>query len=417
MRNRWSILAAGVLIQLILGGIYAWSTFGIWLQEAYGLTESRLALIFGLSILIFSLSTIPAGFIIRRYSLKTAAVLSAVLVSSGLLLAAFSSDSFILLLLSFSVLFGSGIGFGYMCPLTAAMAWFPRNKGVVTGVITAGFGLGSVLLALFIQNVRAASWTVGTFLVVYGLFTLVLLLVSAQFMVRPGDNGRHSRLSLVTNSSTHFVRTAQFKALAFGIFAGTFSGLLVIGNLSQIVITSGYSLQEATLAVSLFAIGNATGRISWGYISDRISIRSIPLSLLLALGVNLLLFLPLSSLALLALSLLLGFCFGAHFVVYAAATNTLFSKSAFSTLYPLIFICYGIAGSLAPTAAGLLLERTGNFSLSYLISSSLLLLATLYSAKILSVRALTTSQSRGTTSFSHEQGTIKDGTRSSVNSR
>ena len=46
--------------------------------------------------------------------------------------------------LGFGVLAGAGIGFGYVCPIAAAVKWFPDKKGMVTGIAVAGFGFVEV---------------------------------------------------------------------------------------------------------------------------------------------------------------------------------------------------------------------------------------------------------------------------------
>ena len=53
--------------------------------------------------------------------------------------------SFWLLLLSYGLLFGLGIGIAYVGPLSCAMRWMPRWKGVMAGLVLSGFGLGALV--------------------------------------------------------------------------------------------------------------------------------------------------------------------------------------------------------------------------------------------------------------------------------
>jgi len=59
--KRWIVLIAGVILQLIIGGVYAWSVFVPALESEYQFTKGQSALIFGLIIAVFSLAMIPAG--------------------------------------------------------------------------------------------------------------------------------------------------------------------------------------------------------------------------------------------------------------------------------------------------------------------------------------------------------------------
>jgi MFS transporter, OFA family, oxalate/formate antiporter len=46
----------------------------------------------------------------------------------------------------FSVLLGGGLGLAYAAPLEAAWKWYPKSKGLVTGVIVSGYGCGGFIL-------------------------------------------------------------------------------------------------------------------------------------------------------------------------------------------------------------------------------------------------------------------------------
>ena len=57
-------------------------------------------------------------------------------------------DSPMMLNITFGIVTGAGIGFGYACLSPSAMKWFhPSKKGMVCGIIAAGFGLAAIYLA------------------------------------------------------------------------------------------------------------------------------------------------------------------------------------------------------------------------------------------------------------------------------
>lgn len=45
--------------------------------------------------------------------------------------------------------------------------------------------------------------------------------------------------------------------------------LLVIGNLKPMALASGITPVAATAAIGVFALGNAAGRLTWGWLYDR----------------------------------------------------------------------------------------------------------------------------------------------------
>jgi len=56
-------------------------------------------------------------------------------------------DRLLLLWGTIGFMAGSGIGFAYVCPIAVLVKWFPEQKGLVSGLAVAGFGLGAYLFS------------------------------------------------------------------------------------------------------------------------------------------------------------------------------------------------------------------------------------------------------------------------------
>lgn len=52
---------------------------------------------------------------------------------------------FIWVVFSYGFLSSLGVGMAYVAPLAAGMKWFPKQKGLVNGIIVAGYGLGALV--------------------------------------------------------------------------------------------------------------------------------------------------------------------------------------------------------------------------------------------------------------------------------
>lgn len=363
MNNRWIILAAGCLIQTVLGGIYAWSTFVPYLTKDYGLNSGQCGFIFGTAILMFTSAMIFAGKLLIKKGPRFTAVISAILFMIGYLIASFSNGSFTLLLISLGGVAGCGIGFGYVCPLSVGMKWFPKKKGLVTGVAVAGFGAGAIILSSIAKTFLLEGVDILLFFRWFGIFAGIILFAAALLLSEPSD----SEDSSVTSFTKSALFSWPFYINVVGIFAGTFAGLMMIGNLTPIVLNIGFSVQQASLAVSVFAIGNGIGRIAWGRLFDTLHYKSIPLSLLgLAIASGALL-IPSPNWMLLLIICFIGFCFGANFVVYASAISRFFGTTSFPRLYPICFMAYGIAGIIGPGMGGFIADYTGSYQLSIYI--------------------------------------------------
>src|SRR5215813_7045124 len=90
--NRWMIAAAGVLMQIALGAVYAWSVFRIPLTRAYGWTVSEVTVAFEVTILVVGFAAVVGGMWMRRAGPRPVALLAAVLYGLGTILAGFAHN-------------------------------------------------------------------------------------------------------------------------------------------------------------------------------------------------------------------------------------------------------------------------------------------------------------------------------------
>jgi OFA family oxalate/formate antiporter-like MFS transporter len=346
-----------VLIHVCIGGLYAWSEFVPALINGYALSTAQTQLVFGCLIMVFTLSMIVAGRLMGRLGPRSIAAIGGILFGGGYFVASRSSGDFGLLLFGISGLAGIGTGFCYVCPIALCAKWFPQHKGFATGLAVAGFGGGAVLLAQLAKWMLAGGLDV---LDVFGrvglLYGGIILLAALPLRFPDSTDGNSASIEFAI-----MARDRYFWGLFSGIFAGTFAGLLVIGNLKPMLLSKGIDPTVATVAISAFAVGNTAGRIVWGWVADRIETLAIPLSLaLLSILLGLAIFLQ-SSTGAIGLSVFMGMGFGACFVVYAARVSSHYGASHIASIYPLVFLGYGLSGLLGPWAGGWIYDSTGSY--------------------------------------------------------
>ncbi|OPZ75917.1 MAG: Oxalate:formate antiporter [Alphaproteobacteria bacterium ADurb.Bin438] len=172
-----------------------------------------------------------------------------------------------------------------------------------------------------------------------------------------------------------YLFTKTFILFCVGIFAGTFAGLMLVGNLKPVMLSVGLNDMYATLSISIFALGNIIGRTIWGEIHDLLGSRKTILISLLFLGLSLpLLLINTLPEILLFIVLLVGIGFGGCFVIYASSVVNNYGIDLFPRLYPFCFLCYGIAGLKGPAIGGYIHELIGSYSYGILLSSVIVLL-------------------------------------------
>lgn len=364
-RNLGAVLA----IQCCNGGLYAWSAFVPALNADYGLSFTQLALIFSTTVACFTGTMVLAGPVQERRGPRDVVLLSAALFTLGYLTAAHSQGSFLALLLGLGVLGGAAIGLGYVTALGTCARWFPNQCGLVTGVVVAAFGGSGLFIAQLAEARLAQGTDVLALLGQIGLICAVIVAGSGLLLSTP-DPGRGPVEPHRLRRPTEVFADPGTQALAVGMFAGTFGGLLVISHLSPLVLSLGGSPHTATWSVGAFALGNAAGRILWGRLADRIGQTSIPWSLALLAGALLSLWASTTPGALLVASALLGVCFGAAFVVHAAQVARDHGPAGLGLVYPWVFLCYGLAGIAGPAMGGWIADAFGDYRLATLVAAA-----------------------------------------------
>jgi OFA family oxalate/formate antiporter-like MFS transporter len=366
--KRIAILPAVLLIQTCLGGVYAWSAFVPFLTADYGLSMSRAQSVFGMAILTFTIAMVVAGRLLTRWGPRRVALMGALLFTGGHMITAGAGGRFSWLIGGYGLTVGAGIGFGYVAALTSGLRWFPQRKGAVTGVAVAGFGLGGLVLASLIEKWMRDEWTVPEMFCAIGWSYGAVLALGALLLFRPPGLAADGAPNVV--AGMRFLKSKGFRGLAPGMFCGTFAGLLVIGLLKPMGLADGLSPEETTRAIAGLAAGNVAGRIVWGWLYDRIGYRTITAALvLLCLAIGGLMAAGFSPATFIAAGSLVGFGFGACFVLYAAQVAATHGVDQVGRLYPFLFLSYGIAGIAGPFLGGLLHDWTDCYSASLALAA------------------------------------------------
>jgi OFA family oxalate/formate antiporter-like MFS transporter len=370
---RYLVLCAAVLLQLCLGATYSWAVFVEPLRGLFQLGQGRVQLPFSIFYVVFPLTMVGAGQLAERWGVRRSALLGAALFAGGWLTAGLAGArlGFSAVAVGIGLLGGVGAGVAYVVPIWAAVQWFPEHKGLVTGVAVAGFGGGAALVSQAARTLMAGGTGALTVFTLAGLSFLILAGASALvFRLPPG-------LSPPPREGTWAVlREGPFRLLYLAMFAGLCAGFAVNANLKQIYPDA--TLLSGAVAVSLFAVFNAAGRIVWGFLHDRrpgplfVQANLLAQMLVLVLGV-----VGLRSDALYYLFAgLAGFNYGGVLVLYAAEVGRRWGAARLARVYGLLFSSNAPA-ALSPVLVGFAFDRTGGFGWGFSTVSVLLVVAAL----------------------------------------
>src|SRR5271170_1636379 len=186
--SRWLVPPAALAIHLSIGQAYAFSVFKIPLTQLLGVGESlpedwkqtQIAWIFSLAIVILGLSAATFGKWLEGAGPRKAMFASAVCFTLGFYISYLGvvSHQLWLLYFGYGVVGGTGLGLGYISPVSTQIKWFPDRPGLATGMAIMGFGGGAMIaspLSIKLMTFFRSSADVGvgkTFLVMGTLYFL-----------------------------------------------------------------------------------------------------------------------------------------------------------------------------------------------------------------------------------------------------
>lgn len=375
-KKRWIVLAASCLVNVCIGTGYAWSVFQVALVEnsavIFGATvaASAIALAFTIDISMSPIPMIVGGSLQKRFGPKKIVLCGGTLFSLGLFLSGLIS-SVTMLYFTFGVLCGFGTAFTYSITIANSVRFFPDRKGMVAGISTAAFGLGSILMPPVIQMLINMNGVLFAFRTL-GIAFFIVIVVSAQFISEcapdwkpngyvppaagPMNVGADKRWNQMLADPRFWVMF-----VVFTLFAA--AGLMMIAQSSSMAIAAGGA---AAVSVSLIGISNTAGRVIWGAISDRIGrypALMVMAALLAVSGFALSRFAS-GYITFITFGMLLATCYGGTMGVYPAMTAECFGMKNNGVNYGIIFIGFALGGFIGPILATSLNASTGSYALS-----------------------------------------------------
>src|SRR3979411_1340819 len=239
MTNRWSIAAAGFLLQVALGAVSGGIFSPLPLTKQFGWSISEVTLTFTISIFVLGVAAFFGGLWLNRVGPRVVALTGGFLYGLGVFLASFSGYRLWWLYLSYGVIGGTGVGLSYIVPVAVLVKWFPDRRGLITGVAVGGFGAGALVTAPVATHLIQSVGVLQTFAYL-GIAFLVVTVAAGYFMQNPPGGctpkgGPPTASQSAQRSSRDYtlreaLRTWQWWALWLLLFLNTCAGISVISQ-------------------------------------------------------------------------------------------------------------------------------------------------------------------------------------------
>ena len=393
--GRWFMAIMAMLLMVCLGTVYAWSYFQTPIMKGFGWNNAQVSLTFSFAIFFLGVAAAVGGVFLPKVGPRVLAVSGSVLFSLGYAIAGFalSLKSLPLLYIGYGVIGGTGLGLAYMTPVATIAKWFPDKKGLATGIVIMGFGLGALVMSKILAPTLLA-WTGGNlvtvFLALAALF-FVLTILTSLALKNPPQGWTPAGLSSVPakGKAKKAAQTAAiapkspaeaYKEASGDIFSKRFllvwivffcnitAGITIVGFQSPMFQDlwgkANPSLAPEALAalgatlIAITSLFNGFGRFFWGAVSDRVgriqTFRIMLGSELVIFAVLILTGNPWIFAALLCWILL---CYGGGFGTMPATISELFGQGKMTVIYGVVLTAWSAGGVIGPQITAFIKDK------------------------------------------------------------
>ncbi|XP_021364599.1 uncharacterized protein LOC110457591 [Mizuhopecten yessoensis] len=147
------VIIGGILVHLTLGTVYTFGNMTPYMTSYMRKKNVSAELTYADSLWVMAVaamgqgaSVFIGGILHRKLGTRLTTLLGGWISSGGVLLTYFTiQSSFGLTVLTYGAMFGFGVGIAYATPMGCGMKWLPDKRGLVNGLVVAGFGGGAFI--------------------------------------------------------------------------------------------------------------------------------------------------------------------------------------------------------------------------------------------------------------------------------
>jgi MFS transporter, OFA family, oxalate/formate antiporter len=378
----WLIVVSALAINLVVGILYSWSVLKKALVNDWGWTNTDASWPYTIAVAILAFSTIFAGRAQDKIGPRKVALTGGLLFGFGLLASGYATSP-LLMMITFGLVGGIGIGLAYASTTPCAIKWFdPSKKGLISGIVVSGVGLSPVYIAPLTAYFIGQYGIQNSFMILGGI-SIVITLIFSMFLNNPPDGFMPKKNIQDTTPRSAIrdidwgamIKTKQFLILWVVYMLSATAGLMLIGHMASIASTQA-AWQAGFVLVVILSVFNALGRVAGGFLSDKVGRTTGMLIVFIIQAINMIGFVYYGSIPLLIFgAIVAGLAYGALFSLFPATTADFFGVKNLGVNYGLIFTGWGVAGIIGPILGGIVVDKTGTYTLSYIIASGMLFLA------------------------------------------
>ena len=392
VNNKWTRAAIpALLLHCSIGTVYCWSTFKEAIADRIGMSTFAIGWAFSLAIFFLGMSAAFAGRMVEK-NIHKSSLIACICFSIGMIgtgfFIQFTSGIIALLgiFLCYGCIMGMGLGIGYLTPVKTLMLWFPKQKGLATGISIMGFGLAKAIATPIMEAIQNNLGIEKMFYILGAVYFVMmfvghLLLKKPEGWVETSDDKQEFKVSQMFKDKT-------FLGIWLMFFINIHCGLALITYEKQILSTAFAETVILSTIISIIpsvtAAFNALGRIGYSTISDKLKERNTIYKII---------FLSCMSVTIIALAtfaisnesksivfgsitiillLVVNAGYGGGFSTLPALISERFGMEKVSSIHGLALSAWGIAGLTGNNMSELILSLSGR-TYDYILITTLVL--------------------------------------------
>jgi len=375
----WVAGAATIIMLAMWGTYYSFGIFFKPLLTEFGWTRAMTSAAFSLSTILHGIGGIFAGRLTDRFGPRMVIRITGLLLGLGYLLMS-QTNSIWQLYIFYGIMIGVGMGGPFVPLLTTTARWFVVKRGLMTGIVAAGIGLGAVAIPP-IANwlILHYDWRISY--IILGSAVLVLTLPVAQLLRRdPAQIGQmpygyqeesveqSPKIERRSVSFKEAIGTWQFWIVCAMTFCLGYCLFSIMVHIAPHTTDLEFSTVIAANTLAIIGLLSIVGKVGMGYVIDRTASRAAWFAGFIAMAIALFLLLTANDILMLYVcAAIFGFGYGACVAGETPLLAELFGLDSHGTIFGAVTFSFTIGAALGPFQTGYIFDVTSSYHTAFLI--------------------------------------------------
>jgi len=352
------VLIAGSILQLFLGIIYVWSVFVQPVQNAFiDWAAKDVKFTVNIMLCFFVIGILTAG--------KLQAKIKApfIVLTGGLMMAAGMFITSILpvaapvwsIWITYGIIGGFGVGLVYNTVIASAQKWFPKKRGLTTGISVFTFGFSAVIFAPLAERmIQSQMFGLTVTLQILAAAFCVATLTLFKFIKLP-ENVAGPAIDFGTAkqyTTNQMLKTSDFYLIFFSMMFLTAAFFIINPSLRLLAPMYGLDVAFGVTLVMIAGLANSAGRLVVPILGEKIGRREAVLTILLITAIGTASLCMATGVLFVIAIAAIAFCYGGSSGIFPLVTADHFGLKNVGANYGAVMIGFMMSVLLFPYIVG-----------------------------------------------------------------